>query len=293
MYIYLSGFLKPGSSEQVRGNFGLVDQVAALVWIQENIMAFGGDPRSVTLMGHGTGAACINLLMVSPIVERGAGEHLFKRAILMSGTALADWALASKSLQITHQVANALNCPFDDDLAPCLRRKRLGEIMSINADSLEFVTRFGPTVDGGVIPNEPKHLMSNYNELFNRYEVMYGVTELESDHLFDNGALKTGLKESERDKLLKSYLMTQFEDRPEAALVNTLNEYTDLSQTNMFQNRDTVLEILSDARVTAPMVQMADYHSAANPKSYFYVFAYKTQSKLHPVSYIMNLTSTI
>lgn len=238
-------------------------------------------------MGHGTGAACVNLLMVSPVVASGASKGLFQRSILMSGTALTDWALTSQPLRITAQVAQELNCPLynnDDNLASCLRRKRLSEIMSLTAMAPDFVTRFGPTIDGLVVPNEPKQLMSTYNELFSRYEVMYGVTELESDQLFDSAALIHGLLERERDATLSSYLQAKFEYSPEAALARTLNEYTDLSQASSLQNRDTVLEILSDARVTAPVVQMADYHSVANPKSYFYVFGHSTLSKQYPVS---------
>jgi len=44
-----------------------LDQVAALHWIQENIRPFGGNPRDVTLLGHGVGAALVNLLMTSPV----------------------------------------------------------------------------------------------------------------------------------------------------------------------------------------------------------------------------------
>lgn len=261
--------------------------MAALLWVKENIAAFGGDPGSVTLMGHGTGAACVNFLMVSPMVARGAGKGLFQRAILMSGSALADWALTSHPLRITAQVAQELNCPVgDDDLAACLRKKRLSEIMSVSVNAPQYVTRFGPTVDGLVVPNEPRQLMSVYNELFSRYELMYGVTEMESDHLFDSAALIHGLLERERDANLRAYLQARFEYRPDAALASTLSEYTDLSQTSSLQHRDTVLEILSDARVAAPIVQMADYHSVVNPKSYFYVFGHSTLSKTYTVSYL-------
>lgn len=55
-------------------NFGLVDQIAALLWVQENIEAFGGDPNRITLFGHGTGAACASLLMLSPMVQSGEGN---------------------------------------------------------------------------------------------------------------------------------------------------------------------------------------------------------------------------
>lgn len=63
--------LSPGFLDD---NFGLVDQIAALLWVQENIAAFGGDPDKITVFGHGTGAACASLLMLSPLVQRGEGD---------------------------------------------------------------------------------------------------------------------------------------------------------------------------------------------------------------------------
>jgi neuroligin len=71
---YYTGFLKPGVTGNTVANFGLLDQVAALQWVKENIAFFGGDPNSVTLMGHGTGAACANLLLVSPLSQADGGN---------------------------------------------------------------------------------------------------------------------------------------------------------------------------------------------------------------------------
>jgi hypothetical protein len=64
-----TGFLPSLEGGASRGNFGLMDQVAALHWIQENIAEFGGDASNVTLAGHGYGASTVNLLMVSPMVR--------------------------------------------------------------------------------------------------------------------------------------------------------------------------------------------------------------------------------
>ena len=58
-------------------NYGLMDQIAALKWIQENIQYFGGNPKSVTLFGHNRGAACIHYLMQSPVVVPGKHMHFF------------------------------------------------------------------------------------------------------------------------------------------------------------------------------------------------------------------------
>lgn len=52
-------------------NYGLMDQIAALHWVQQNIALFGGDAGNVTMLGHGSGAACINFLMISPTVMPG------------------------------------------------------------------------------------------------------------------------------------------------------------------------------------------------------------------------------
>lgn len=67
---FLNANMAPGAKARV-ANYGLMDQVAALHWVQQNIALFGGDPDNVTMVGHGTGAACINFLMISPTVMPG------------------------------------------------------------------------------------------------------------------------------------------------------------------------------------------------------------------------------
>ena len=68
-----AGFLNANTDGKSRhpSNLGILDQIAALHWVQENIANFGGDPRNVTLMGHGTGAACVHFLMTSEALPEG------------------------------------------------------------------------------------------------------------------------------------------------------------------------------------------------------------------------------
>ncbi|XP_039296334.1 LOW QUALITY PROTEIN: uncharacterized protein LOC111043338 [Nilaparvata lugens] len=292
------GFLRPGVSDHTLSNFGLLDQIAALQWIKDNIRAFGGDENKVTLMGHDTGAACVNYLMVSPVSQGVTG--LFHRAILMSGTALADWALTKNPMSYTVQVGNALNCPTQETsegMSNCLRRKRLSDLMAVKVGVPPFQTPFGPLIDGTVVPNEPAKLMTTYKHLFSRYELLYGMTEMESDHLLDGVSLVQGMLEEEKMKIIKDFIRAKYEALPNVALAKTITQYTNLrmvgSNSVAEENRNIVLNVLSDARVAAPLVQTANYHSQANRNSYFYVFRHKTRSNdFRPVKSMFLLLSS-
>lgn len=67
--LIIAGFLKTGTKGSAQGNFGLMDLVAGLHWLRENLPAFNGNPNMVTLMGHGHGAALANILIVSPVAS--------------------------------------------------------------------------------------------------------------------------------------------------------------------------------------------------------------------------------
>lgn len=65
---FFLGFLSTGDSN-IPGNYGMLDQVAALKWVKENIAHFDGDPNRITIDGHSAGGCSAGLLMISPLTK--------------------------------------------------------------------------------------------------------------------------------------------------------------------------------------------------------------------------------
>jgi carboxylesterase type B len=113
------GFFSTGDSE-APGNVGLLDQVEALKWVQENIQAFRGNKGSVTLLGESAGGSSVSFHFLSPL-----SKGLFHRGIAVSGVELSPFAKKTKStvLDASKKLARNVNCQKGNSSAmlQCLR----------------------------------------------------------------------------------------------------------------------------------------------------------------------------
>jgi len=144
------------SPRGVSGNFGLLDQQAALAWVQRNIEGFGGDPSRVLLFGESGGATDTFMHLVSPLA---AG--LFSRALMESGGNGAE--LASERAAEGLAYAEAAGCAAPAEAGACLHGLTAEDLVLatdlVGGDIINdggFVSSyFGPTVDGWVLPQDP------------------------------------------------------------------------------------------------------------------------------------------
>ncbi|XP_026753865.1 juvenile hormone esterase-like isoform X1 [Galleria mellonella] len=102
------GFLSL-ETEEIPGNAGMKDQVAALRWVKNNIKNFGGDPENITIFGESAGGASVTYHLISPM-----SKGLFKRAIAQSGSTMCSWALATEPRERAFVLAKRLGYKSDN-----------------------------------------------------------------------------------------------------------------------------------------------------------------------------------
>lgn len=153
--------LEQESPHHAAGDYALLDQIAALQWVQRNIAQFGGDPAKVTIFGQSAGGVDTGLMMASPL-----GRGLFRAAVEESGQVLGLMPTATREESVNAWL------PVARQLGPDLaaqRRATTAEVLAAEKQAppppvVQWWGWRGASVDGWVLPEEPWRIFAEGHE---------------------------------------------------------------------------------------------------------------------------------
>jgi len=239
------------------GNLGLLDQIAALKWVKQNVAAFGGDPDNVTIFGQSAGAGSAGMLMIVPAVS-----GLFQKAILESGTPkeVNDKERAIEVSQMFMKIAGVKNIEG-------LRELNVAQMR--DAQKKLFDTRFGysafrPVIDGTVIRELPMQAIAAGHAVY--VPLLMGTN-------LDEIRLWSALYDLQIDQKPLPVLEKQLADVVGTRAHGAIETYR---ATNA-NYADAVIHLIGDLLMRMPMIRMAETVSRRQP-TYMYVFTYRSTS---------------
>ncbi|KAM9607564.1 liver carboxylesterase 1-like isoform 2-T2 [Trichechus inunguis] len=271
------GFFSTGD-EHSRGNWGHLDQVSALRWVQENIANFGGNPGSVTIFGESAGGESVSVLVLSPLAK-----NLFHRAISESGVALTDPLFKNESRSAAEKIAILAGCKTTTSavMVHCLRQKTEEELLETSLKMKFFTLDFlgdpresypflPSVVDGVVLPKTPEEIMAE--KKFNAVPYIIGINKQEFGWLMGYPLSEGKLDQKTAKSLLwKSYPLVAIPEELTPVITEKYLGGTD----DPVKKKDLFLEMLGDAVFNVPSVIVACHHRDAGAPTYMYEFQHR------------------
>jgi para-nitrobenzyl esterase len=264
-YLYLAELGGPAFADS--GNAGMLDIVAALRWVRDNIAAFGGDPRNVTIFGESGGGAKVSVLMAMP-----AARGLFHKAIVQSGPAV-EMMSPSDATSVAHKVMIQLGLdPQKPEALLALRPEDLLEAQMVilrARDPMAFANRrklgFNPVVDGRHLPAGP--FAPTAPALSADVPMIIGTNKDEMSLFFGLAPWLEGLTTLDLPRFAERLVG----GRAEAVVTAYRRAQPEASP------RDLFIALASDLGMRMPSLVMADRKVAQNAAPvYAYLFTWET-----------------
>ena len=247
-------------------NLGLMDQMAALKWIHENIAGFGGDPENVTIFGQSAGGGSVSLL---PLVE---GSHqYFHRVIAQSGSPTFCRS-TEQSIECTNALMEALGCETVADLM----NVDVNEIVETAAVVL-MMPITTPERDGVFLPKETFDAYEN--GAAKDLDIMQGCTKDETRYFLAAGGPAAFTLWAENCK--------------EEKLAQCTEEERALAESYIAEGQGEYYEVLSSFLdqywFTAPLIRTAENQVKAGGKTYVYYFRVESSDPVKKSAHAIEL----
>lgn len=266
-------------TEDIPGNAGLKDAVAALRWINRNIKNFGGDPKKVVLAGFSVGATMAELLALSKTTD-----GLIDKLILESGSALSSYAINVDPITTALNIAKSLNYTGANHDVKSLEEFYINaEPHFLSAKSLNFFLTngtfgFAPCIENKIDNIEP-FLTESPLEIMKRGDhkkvaVLTGFCNMEGL----SRSVKFDSWSEDMNKDFTNFLPADLKFNSKEEIQKTI----DIIKTNYFNNKEITIDNLQgyidyfgDSMFKYPIIKSANYHAANSKRPvYFYEFAY-------------------
>jgi para-nitrobenzyl esterase len=246
-------------------NQGLLDQVAALRWVQANVEAFGGDPANVTIFGESAGSASVAALLAMP-----PAKGLFHRAILQSGVGRAS------PPEVAAKSANALleALGLTRERAAELAQVPAAEIVKAQAAVQKLGLAFGPVRDAATLPDEPMKIVRAGGA--SETAVLIG-TNRDEVKLFNAAAPRQPLDEAGLVAAVRAVLPKA----DEAQAKGLVDAYRASRQAKGLPHEalDVLDAVQSDVRFRIPSIRLASAQRSVQPNTYLYLFTHASPAR--------------
>lgn len=248
-YLHLADLAPTDDTLAASGNAGMLDLVATLDWVQENVAGFGGDPGNVTIFGESGGGAKVSTLLAMP-----SARGKFHRAIIQSGPGLRV-TKGDRATGAARKLLEALD----------ISEENLDQLWSVPAEKLVQASAaagrmaFSPVLDGDVIPAHPAHALADGTAA--DVPVIVGCNQDESAGMLPKELDEVGLRER---------LAAFGGDNVDEIVATYRNEYPDATDV------DVLSYVLTDSRMRAGSIRLAEAKLAGTTSPvWMYFFTYQ------------------